>query len=70
MKFATNTVWRRTERCVSDYHCVEIAQLDDAVAIRNSQRPEISLVLSIKAWRDLVDRVKSGELDVRRTANS
>ena len=55
-------VWRRSARCVSDYHCVEVADLGDDVGLRNSQRPEIELSFSKAVWRDLIAAVKAGEL--------
>ncbi|RSM51518.1 DUF397 domain-containing protein [Actinoplanes sp. ATCC 53533] len=54
-------VWRRSARCVSDHHCVEIADLGDAVGLRNSQRSELSLTFSKQVWRGFVDRVKAGD---------
>jgi hypothetical protein len=60
---ATATAWRRSTRCVGDHHCVEVAELDGAVGMRNSRRPEVSLIFSKPAWQGLIDAVKTGELD-------
>ena len=55
--------WRRSARCVSDHHCVEIVELDHGVGMRNSIRPDVSLVFSTPVWRDLIDCIKAGKLD-------
>lgn len=55
--------WRRSTRCGESTHCVEIAQLGQEVGLRNSTRPHETLTLSLPAFRDLVERIKSGELD-------
>lgn len=51
--------WRRSIRCVSDHHCVEIADLGDAVGLRNSQRPELSLTFSKQMWRAFLDDIEA-----------
>jgi len=56
--------WRRSTRCGESTHCVEIARLGQGdVGLRNSTRPNETLTLSLPAFRDLVERIKSGELD-------
>lgn len=55
--------WRKSARCVSDNHCVEVADLGGTVGLRNSRLPEVSLSLSEQAWRDLIAGVKAGEFD-------
>jgi hypothetical protein len=56
--------WRRSTRCGESTHCVEISQLgNEGVGLRNSTRPNETLNLTLPAFRDLVERVKSGELD-------
>jgi len=58
------TSWRRSARCGESGHCVEIAQVgQEAIGLRNSTRPDETLTLSLPAFRDLVERIKSGELD-------
>jgi hypothetical protein len=54
-------VWRRSARCVSDHHCVEVADFGDAIGLRNSQRPEDSLTFSAQAWRSFLDGLKAGD---------
>lgn len=63
---AAATVWRRSARCVSDHHCVEVAEMTDGVGMRNSTRPEVALVFSRAAWRALIDSIKAGELGAGR----
>ncbi|WP_117211902.1 DUF397 domain-containing protein [Allorhizocola rhizosphaerae] len=55
--------WHKSTRCGESTHCVEVASYDDHVGLRNSNRPQETLTLSIEAFRDLVDRIKRGELD-------
>lgn len=54
-------VWRRSTRCVSDHHCFEVADLGDAVGLRNSQRPELSLAFPKTAWRDFLSGIEAGD---------
>ena len=53
--------WRRSARCVSDHHCVEVADLGNEVGLRNSQRPEFSLTFSKKEWHSFVDGLRVGD---------
>jgi len=59
-------VWRRSARCVSDHHCVEVADHGDTVGLRNSRRPEFSLTLSKKAWQSFRDGLKAGRFHSAR----
>jgi len=42
---------------------LEIVHLDQHVGIRNSTSPHETIVVSLPAFRDLVARIKNGELD-------
>jgi hypothetical protein len=53
--------WHRSTRCVSDHHCVEVADIGGAVGMRNSQRPELSLAFSKQAWRGFLDGIRLGD---------
>jgi uncharacterized protein DUF397 len=53
--------WRRSTRCVSDHHCVEVADLGDLVGLRNSQRPELSLAFPKQAWQGFLEGVRVGD---------
>ncbi len=55
--------WQKSTRCGESGHCVEVASYDHHVGLRNSNRPHETLSISIEAFRDLVDRIKSGDLD-------
>jgi hypothetical protein len=55
-----DVAWRRSARCVSDHHCVEVADLGDAVGLRNSRRPELLLSFSKQDWRGFLDRLMAG----------
>jgi hypothetical protein len=54
-------VWRRSTRCVSDHHCVEVADLDGMVGLRNSQSPELSLVFSRQTWQGFLEGIQTGD---------
>lgn len=47
---AVETTWRRSGRCESQ-HCVEVALLTGAMAVRNSTDPTRRLVFSGSAWQ-------------------
>lgn len=55
--------WQKSNRCGESSHCVEVALLDQRVGLRNSTRPHQTMLISVPAFRDLIDRIKSGELD-------
>lgn len=55
-------VWRRSTRCEGG-HCVEVADLGNAVGLRNSTLPEVELSFSVDQWRDFVTAVRAGEFD-------
>jgi hypothetical protein len=51
--------WRRSARCVSDHHCVEVAEAGEDVLLRNSTRPEVSLHLTRDQWRGLIRLIRA-----------
>ncbi|MCP2325036.1 hypothetical protein HDA40_003543 [Hamadaea flava] len=55
-------VWRRSTKCESG-SCVEVADLDENVGLRNSTRPEIAIAFSVETWRDFIAGVRAGEFD-------
>ena len=55
--------WRKSTRCGESSHCVEVAYLGHSVGLRNSTRPHQTMMLSVPAFQDLVNRIKNGELD-------
>jgi hypothetical protein len=58
-----DNLWRKSTRCVSDHHCVEVADFGVNVGIRNSQRPDIALMLPKPAWQALLDGIEAGDFD-------
>jgi Domain of unknown function (DUF397). len=59
----TGAVWRKSTRSSGSGNCVEIAELGDLVAIRDSKDPNGgALVFTLDAWQTFVHAVKVGEL--------
>jgi len=54
--------WRRSTKCEAGT-CVEVADLGEAVGLRNSTRPEIAIAIPVETWRDFVAGVRAGEFD-------
>jgi len=57
-------VWRTSSRSGSNGACVEVAQFDDAVAVRDSKdRSGPVLVFEPAVWAAFVAGAKDGEFD-------
>ncbi|PZM98101.1 MAG: DUF397 domain-containing protein [Actinobacteria bacterium] len=56
--------WRRSSRCDS-HHCVEVARVQDAAAVRDSANPHQVLRFSAPAWRRFLAALQSGRFDPR-----
>jgi hypothetical protein len=59
-------VWRKSSRSgpFTD-NCVEVAFVDDAIAVRDSQNPTGPvLIFTASEWDAFVDGAKDGEFDV------
>lgn len=55
--------WRKSVRS-KDGDCVEVACLPEVVCMRDSKDPGGPMLrVTPAAWRDLVDRIRAGELD-------
>ncbi|MFC6015581.1 DUF397 domain-containing protein [Plantactinospora solaniradicis] len=54
------SAWRRSSRCVTEHHCVEVASATDVIALRNSRHPADVLLLPGSVWRNLISGVKAG----------
>jgi hypothetical protein len=56
--------WRKSSYSGSNGSCVELADLGDHVAVRNSNHPEAGmLTFPTSAMRAFIDTCKSGQLD-------
>ena len=56
--------WRRGSRCDGGT-CIEVAELDAVIMIRDSAEPDTSLTLTHDVWRDFVSGVRAGLFDAR-----
>jgi hypothetical protein len=63
MVSSTVPQWQRSSRCGSST-CVEVAQIGDRVAIRDSKRPDAPfLEYSREEWHAFLTGMKAGEFD-------
>jgi len=69
LRRATETAWRKASFCAAG-ECVEVAQQDRGVALRNSTDPCVVLRCTIEEWRSFVRGVKAGEFDYLGRASS
>jgi hypothetical protein len=60
----TGGVWRKSTRSNGQGQCVEVAEMNDSVAVRDSKDPEGPvLVFTPMEWRAFVEGAKAGEFD-------
>lgn len=60
-KFLT---WRKSNRSGVNGNCVEFAQLDRAIAVRDSKNPTgPALLFTLSEWKQFVNAAKQGKLD-------
>jgi hypothetical protein len=58
-------MWRKSTRSGGNGDCVEIADLDRGIAIRDSKNPAgPKLIFRSRDWRTFADAVKSGAYDL------
>ena len=63
MREASGILWKKSS--LSGLNgCVEVGQMADAIAIRNSRQPDGPfLVFSVEQWRAFLHRARAGEFD-------
>lgn len=64
-KDLTNARWRKSSRSSANGQCVEWAELDQTVAVRDSKNPDGPVLLFTPGeWAAFVEGVKDGEADI------
>ena len=54
---------RRTAALCANSECIEVAQVDGEVQMRNSAHPSVVLRCSIEEWRLFAGGIKAGDFD-------
>lgn len=59
----TGLIWIRAGRCYATHQCVEVARMDDMIAVRDSKSPVVVLRFTKSEFEAFLDGVKQGEFD-------
>lgn len=61
----SRAVWRKSKRSNNGGNCVEVADLQSGIGVRDSKAPDAGrLTLSRDGWAALTARAKNGDLDL------
>ncbi|MGH3391688.1 MAG: DUF397 domain-containing protein [Actinomadura sp.] len=61
----SSLIWRKSRASGGDTECVEVARFDRSMLVRDSRDSDGEpLVLSNTQWRQLLTRIRNGELDL------
>ncbi|HEV7897877.1 MAG TPA: DUF397 domain-containing protein [Planosporangium sp.] len=61
----TRVAWRKSTRSNSSGDCVEVAQLPDGVAVRDSKNPDGAiLTFTAREWAAFIGGAKDGEFNL------
>lgn len=54
-------VWHKSSRCESSA-CVEVALLEDGVAVRSTEHPESVMTVGPKVWTEFIAAIRNGDI--------
>ncbi|MCY1137432.1 DUF397 domain-containing protein [Actinoplanes sp. Pm04-4] len=60
IQFTEALLWQKAKRCTGG-NCVEAAEAEGQVLLRNSTNPNMILTFTAEEWDAFVDGVKKGE---------